>query len=72
MALLSKYGATIHSINISSSSFAAASSTGQLIATIPPKALILSPSNALFIAKYGESPIATPQGFVCFITTAAF
>ena len=62
----------MHSINIFSSSFAATSSTGQLIAIIPPKALTLSPSNALFRAEDGESPIATPQGFVCLITTAAF
>ena len=71
-AVSSKYGATTHSINIFSISFAAASSTGQLIAIIPPNALTLSPSNALLRAEDEESPIATPQGFVCLITTAAF
>ena len=38
---------------------------------IPPKQLILSESNALVNAESIVSPIATPHGLVCLITTAA-
>ncbi len=69
---MSNLGATIHSKKRLVSSLAVGASTEQLIATIPPNALTRSASIARKTASEMESPNATPQGFVCLITTAAF
>ena len=38
---------------------------------MPPKALVLSQSNAFLNASDGESANAAPQGLLCFNITAA-
>ena len=70
-ASLSKDGATTHSKKIFVRFNAVSLSTFELKATIPPKALTESHSNAFLNAFDAELLIEAPQGLLCFKITDA-
>ncbi len=64
-------GAMTASMNVEVSARAVSASSGRLSPTMPPNADSASASRARTYASAGERPVATPQGFVCLITTPA-
>ena len=58
-------------MNVDVSAVAVSRSIGRLSPTMPPNADNGSASRARTYASAADAPVATPQGFVCLITTAA-